>query len=98
MSLCRYISCHNTDFVARDNVLEVAVGLIIATSFTSLVNTLVSEVLLPPISLIPGMEHKNLPEKFWILRKGPNAGVNSTHGYNTLQQARDDGAVTMAYG
>jgi large conductance mechanosensitive channel len=39
------------------------------------------------------MEHKNLPEKFLVLRSGP-LGPH----YNTLKQAHDDGAVTMAYG
>lgn len=40
------------------------------------------------------MSHRNLPEKFWVLRGGPNVDK----GYNTLQQAAEDGAVTMAYG
>lgn len=66
----------------------------IATSFTAVVNSLVSDVLLPPISLLPFMSHKNLPEKFWVLRKGPHGD----DGYNTIKQAAEDGAVTMAYG
>ncbi|PSR76654.1 hypothetical protein PHLCEN_2v8251 [Hermanssonia centrifuga] len=82
------------DFLGRDNVLEVAVGLMIASSFTAVVNSLVSDVLLPPISLLPFMSHRNLPEKFWVLRKGPHGD----EGYNTLNQAAEDGAVTMAYG
>ncbi|KAI0347801.1 gated mechanosensitive channel [Trametopsis cervina] len=82
------------DFLGRDNVLEVAVGLMIATSFTAVVNSLVSDVLLPPISLLPFMSHKNLPEKFAVLRKGPHGD----EGYNTVEQARNDGAVIMSYG
>ncbi|TFK56338.1 ion channel [Heliocybe sulcata] len=81
-----------TEFALRDNVLEVAVGLMIASAFTKVVNSLVSDVLLPPLSLLPFMR-KNLPEKFVVLR----GGHNGTH-YNTLKQAEDDGAVTMAYG
>ena len=50
--------------------------------------------MLPPISLLPFVSHKNLPEKFWVLQKGPNADK----GYNTVKQAADDGAVTMNYG
>ncbi|TFK33137.1 ion channel [Crucibulum laeve] len=83
------------DFALRDNVLEVAVGLIIATAFTKVVNSLVSDVLLPPISLLPFMS-KNLEEKFWILRKGPH--YHYPDGYNTRQQAMEDGAVTLTYG
>jgi len=82
------------DFAARDNVLEVAVGLMLASSFTAIVNALVSEVILPPISLIPGLTHKNLPDKFLVLRKGPHGD----RGYNTLDQAHADGAVTLGYG
>ncbi|KAI0814738.1 gated mechanosensitive channel [Irpex lacteus] len=82
------------DFLGRDNVLEVAVGLMIASSFTGVVNSFVSDVLLPPISLLPFMSHKNLPEKFAVLRKGPHG----SKGYNTVEQAKEDGAVIMAYG
>lgn len=109
---------YSLDFAARDNVLEVAVGLMcvfsacytpvdplkrppppvlfsrIASAFTAVVKSLMSDVLLPPISLLPFMSQKNLPNKFAILRAGPNG----THGYNTLEQAQADGAVTMAYG
>ena len=40
--------------------------------------------------------NKNLDEKFAVLRKGPHFG--EYHGYNTLKQAQEDGAVVMAYG
>ncbi|KAJ7162560.1 gated mechanosensitive channel [Mycena crocata] len=78
-------------FLGRDNVLEVAVGLIMAGGFSALVNSLVSNVLLPPVSLLPFMG-RNLPAKFAVLRAGPNAP------YNTLKQAAEDGAVTLGYG
>jgi len=78
-------------FLGRDNVLEVAVGLIMAGGFSALVNSFVSDVLLPPISLLPFLG-RNLPAKFTVLRAGPN------HPYNTLQQAAEDGAVTLAWG
>jgi large conductance mechanosensitive channel len=40
-----------------------------------------------------------MDEKFAVLRAGKNYH-NGTHGhgYNTLSQALDDGAVVMAYG
>ena len=60
-----------------------------------MVNSLVSDLLLPPISLLPFLE-RNLPEKFVVLRKGPNYDIYG--GYNTLKQAADDGAVTLSYG
>jgi hypothetical protein len=36
-----------------------------------------------------------MDEKFAVLRKGQNY---KGHGYNTTQQALEDGAVIMAYG
>ncbi|MCJ1412010.1 hypothetical protein MMC19_006102 [Ptychographa xylographoides] len=84
-----------SDFALRDNVLEVAVGLIIAAAFTTVVTSFVSDILLPPISLIPFI-NKNLEEKFAVLRRGAHYSKGS--GYNTLKQAIDDGAVVMAYG
>ncbi|KAF8157211.1 ion channel [Crassisporium funariophilum] len=82
-------------FALRDNVLEVAVGLIIATAFTGVVNSLVSDIILPPISLLPFMS-RNLEEKFLILRKGPH--YTRPQGYNTRTQAIEDGAVILTYG
>ncbi|KDQ59937.1 hypothetical protein JAAARDRAFT_126836 [Jaapia argillacea MUCL 33604] len=84
-----------TDFALRDSVLEVAVGLIIAAAFTRVVNSLVSDILLPPISLLPFMS-RNLEEKFWVLKRGPH--YTRPQGYNTRQQAAEDGAVTLTYG
>ncbi|QSZ34142.1 hypothetical protein DSL72_005730 [Monilinia vaccinii-corymbosi] len=59
------------DFAFNDNVLHVAIGLIIAQSFTTLITSLVSCVLLPPLSLLPFL-NKNLDEKFAVLRPGPH--------------------------
>ncbi|KAF9479888.1 gated mechanosensitive channel [Pholiota conissans] len=84
-----------TSFALRDNVLEVAVGLIIASTFTAVVNSLVSDIILPPLSLLPFMS-RNIEEKFWILRKGPH--FKNLGGYNTRNQAVEDGAVILTYG
>jgi len=86
-----------SSFALQDNVLEVAVGLIIAAAFTSVVTSFVSEILLPPLSLLPFI-NRNMEEKFAVLRRGQGYYHNGTHGYNTLDQALEDGAVVMAYG
>ncbi|KAL8872616.1 MAG: hypothetical protein Q9174_001785, partial [Haloplaca sp. 1 TL-2023] len=83
-----------SDFALRDNVLEVAVGLIVAAAFTTVVSSFVSDIILPPISLLPFFS-RNLEEKFAVLKQGPRF---EEEGYNTLEQAKDDGAVVMAYG
>ncbi|KAE9407779.1 gated mechanosensitive channel [Gymnopus androsaceus JB14] len=78
------------DFIASENVLQVAVGLIIANGFTKVINSFVSDILLPIPALIPGI-NRNFQEKFVVL-KGPH------RSYNTLAQAAADGAVVLAYG
>ncbi|CAL8581343.1 hypothetical protein XPA_007042 [Xanthoria parietina] len=80
-----------TDFALRDNVLEVAVGLILASAFTTVVSSFVDDIILPPVSLI-SPSNNNLDGKFAVLR-GRGGGP-----YATLKDARDDGAVVMAYG
>lgn len=69
----------------------------IAAAFTTVVTSFVSEILLPPLSLLPFV-HRNLDEKFAVLKKGPHYNGTYGHGYNTLEQATADGAVVMAYG
>ena len=65
-----------------------------AAAFTVVVRSFVSDIILPPISLIlPG---SNLNEKFAVLRHG--SGYAKSAEYKTLKQALDDGAVVMAYG
>ncbi|KAH7081410.1 putative large-conductance mechanosensitive channel [Paraphoma chrysanthemicola] len=86
-----------SNFALRDNVLEVAVGLILAAAFTSIANSLVSDILLPIISLLPFLA-RNLDEKFAILKHGPHYNHTISNGYNTVTQALDDGAVVFAYG
>ncbi|CRG83023.1 Large-conductance mechanosensitive channel [Talaromyces islandicus] len=81
------------DFAMRENVLEVAIGLMIGQAFTKVVTSFVSDVILPVISLLPFL-HRNLDEKFAVLKQGPHYD----RGYNTLAQARSDGALVMAYG
>lgn len=98
------------NFAARDNVLEVALGLMqvlwlyllvtiltssrIANAFTKVVTSFVSDLVLPIVSLLPFL-NRNMDQKFAVLSKGPNY---TSEGYNTLHQAREDGALVLAYG
>ncbi|KAJ5587487.1 Large-conductance mechanosensitive channel [Penicillium hispanicum] len=83
------------NFAARDNVLEVALGLIIANAFTQVVTSFVSDVVLPVVSLLPFL-NRNMDQKFAVLSAGPNYVPGE--GYNTIKQARDDGALVLAWG
>lgn len=67
----------------------------LAATFTDLVKSFVSDILMPPISIILPL-NKNMEEKFAVLKAGPH--FNKTSKYNTLHQAQADGAVVMAYG
>jgi len=88
------VECSNcTDGETRDNVLEVAVGLIFASAFTAVANSLVSDIILPVISLLPFLS-RNLGEKFIILRHGETGAWS----YNTINQALEDGALVWAWG
>lgn len=42
------------DFITRGNVIDLAVGMIIGTAFTAVVNALVDSVLMPAISMMVG--------------------------------------------
>lgn len=103
-----------TNFALRDNVLEVAVGLMyapftlpkypliltsfsLAAAFGACANSLVTDIILPLISLLPFLA-RNLDEKFATLKHGPNYNTSISTGYNTKDQALSDGAVVFAYG
>ncbi|APS39741.1 MULTISPECIES: large-conductance mechanosensitive channel protein MscL [unclassified Salegentibacter] len=56
------------EFAIKGNMVDMAVGIIIGTAFNSVVNTLVKEVVMPPLSLMTdGIEFAN---RKWVLREG----------------------------
>ena len=56
------------EFAIKGNMIEMAVGIVIGASFNSVVNVLVKNVLLPPLSLLS--EGVNFQEKKITLRNG----------------------------
>ncbi|HEY0105322.1 MAG TPA: large conductance mechanosensitive channel protein MscL [Rhizomicrobium sp.] len=75
-------------FVMRGNVVDLAVGVVIGAAFTAIVNSLVKDVLTPPLGLIlGGIDLSN----FFIVLKG-------SHATSSLKAATDAGAVTLNYG
>lgn len=50
---------------------------------------------MPPLSVIFPLD-RNMEEKFAVLSRGP--GYDEQEGYTTLERAKDDGAVVLAYG
>ncbi|MCM8768950.1 MAG: large-conductance mechanosensitive channel protein MscL [Candidatus Omnitrophica bacterium] len=78
-------------FAMRGNVIDMAVGIIIGASFGAIVNSLVADVMMPPVGLLLGrVDFSNL---FVVLRPGVPPGP-----YASLGQAKSAGAVTINYG
>ncbi|KAF2964895.1 hypothetical protein GQX73_g8671 [Xylaria multiplex] len=67
----------------------------LANAFTTVTNSFVNDILLPPLSVLLPL-NRNMDEKFVILRPGPN--YEEQNGYNTISLAQKDGAVVLAYG
>jgi large conductance mechanosensitive channel len=79
------------EFAMRGNVVDMAVGIIIGAAFGTIIASLVSEVLMPPIGLLLGnVDFSNL---FLVLKEGKTAGP-----YATVAAAKAAGAVTLNYG
>ena len=79
------------EFAMRGNVVDMAVGIIIGGAFGTIVKSLVSDVLMPPIGLLLG--NVNFSNMFLTLKGGDVAGP-----YATPEAAADAGAVTVNYG
>ena len=79
------------EFAMRGNVMDMAVGIIIGAAFGTIIGTLVSEVLMPPVGLLLGnVDFSNL---FMVLKEGKIPGP-----YATVAAAKGAGAVTLNYG
>ena len=80
------------EFVMRGNVVDMAVGIIIGAAFGTIINSLVSDVIMPPIGLLFGnIDFSNL---FIVLRQG----AKEAGPYGSLAAAKAAGAVSINYG
>jgi large conductance mechanosensitive channel len=78
-------------FIMKGNVIDMAVGIIIGIAFGLVVNSLVKDVIMPPIGLALGnVDFANL---FAVLKEGATPGP-----YASLAAAQAAGAVTINYG
>ncbi len=74
-------------FALKGNMLDMAVGIILGAAFGTVVNSLVNDILMPPLGfLIGGVDFKDL---FITLKGGP---------VNSLEEAKQTGTVVWAYG
>ena len=75
------------EFIARGNVIDLAVGVIIGAAFGKIVNSLVNDVIMPPIGAL--MKGINFTDLFFCL---------NGHVYKTLDEAKKAGAPVIGYG
>jgi large conductance mechanosensitive channel len=74
-------------FIQRGSVIDLAVGVIIGGAFGSIVNSLVNDMIMPPVGLLVGnVDFSNL----YINLSGGN--------YSSLAEAQNAGAVTINIG
>lgn len=75
------------EFISRGNVVDLAVGVIIGAAFGKIVNTLVADVIMPPIgAVLKGVNFSNL---FFSL---------DGKTYESLAKAKEAGAPVIGYG
>ncbi|AXI49974.1 MAG TPA: large conductance mechanosensitive channel protein MscL [Sulfitobacter pontiacus] len=77
------------DFIAKGNVMDLAVGIIIGAAFTAIVTSLVSDLINPVIGLILG--GVDFTSMYVVLSGDVPAGTG-------LDAARETGAAIFAYG
>jgi large conductance mechanosensitive channel len=75
------------EFISRGNVIDLAVGIIIGAAFTAIINSLVADIIMPPIGFIlGGLDFSN----YFINLSGGS--------YASLHDAKQAGAATINYG
>jgi large conductance mechanosensitive channel len=75
------------EFISRGNVIDLAVGVIIGAAFGKIVNSLVSDIIMPPIgAVLKGVNFSNL----YLAIDGKT--------YETLAKAKEAGAPVVTYG
>lgn len=78
------------DFIARGNVVDMAVGVIIGAAFGKIITSLVNDVIMPPIGKVMG--NVNFSDLFISLEPAKTQGIDS------LAKAKETGAAVIAYG
>jgi large conductance mechanosensitive channel len=79
------------EFIMRGNVIDMAVGIIIGAAFGRIVDSLVKDIIMPPVGLLLG--NADFANMFVVLKPGAGPGP-----YLTVDGAQKAGAVTLNYG
>ncbi len=75
------------DFIARGNVMDMAVGIIMGAAFTAIVNSMVGDLIMPIIGMLTS--GVDFADKFVAL---------DGQAYANLKAAKDAGATVVTYG
>lgn len=79
-------------FAMRGNVMDMAVGIIIGAAFGKIVDSLVKDIIMPPLGILLGkVDFANL---FFVLKDGPKVPAP----YESLEVAKNAGAITINAG
>jgi len=79
------------EFAVKGNMLDMAVGIIVGAAFGTVVQSLVKDIIMPPIGMMMG--GVDFTDLFVTLQPGTVDGP-----YATLAMAQEAGAVTINYG
>lgn len=80
------------EFAMRGNVIDMAVGIVIGAAFGTIVKSLVSDIIMPPIGLL--LSKVDFANLFAVLKQGETVAGP----YVSLVDAQAAGAVTINYG
>ena len=81
------------EFIARGNVMDLAVGVIIGGAFQSIVNSLVNDMIMPVISLLTGgVNFSN-----WVIRIGSGENDTIKYGNYSGDQLSSDGTCYFLF-
>ncbi len=75
------------NFIARGNVMDMAVGIIMGAAFTAIVNSMVGDLIMPLIGVVTS--GVDFADQFIAL---------NGQAYDTLKAAQDAGAPVITYG
>lgn len=78
-------------FLNRGNIVDLAVGFIMGVAFAAVVSSMVNDIIMPAIGLATGGVDFN--SHFAVIKEGNPPGP-----YNTVDLAREAGAVTINWG
>jgi len=80
------------EFIAKGNVMDLAVGVIIGAAFQRIVDSMVTDIIMPVVGLAMG--GTDFANQFVVLRDG----IKAAAPYASLAEAKAAGATVIAYG